>query len=246
MNIIILVIITLLSFAKINSLAIKQRNNKKYFDKDNKGTFHGKIVFTIYFLILCLLPLLFSGFDFNKCFETLKISFMIIVLFELFIAKNSKSWLFTSVLIFITIFSFTYGASDIKNTLIYISIAIAADILMYFYGIEVVNKIENEKIKLRYPTWISKNKTVLSVLLSLLTLVLIKIIFFIDISLLILITVTLSTAIGDAIFSIYKRCNKIDFFNLTLGPIGGLTDRLDGWIFVLLIMNIVDFIINVM
>ena len=48
MNIPVLVIITVLSFAMINSLAIKQRNNKKYFDTDNKGTFEWKKIFTIF------------------------------------------------------------------------------------------------------------------------------------------------------------------------------------------------------
>ncbi|MCP4522684.1 MAG: phosphatidate cytidylyltransferase [Candidatus Gracilibacteria bacterium] len=127
-------------------------------------------------------------------------------------------------------------ALPVITLIVVLLIAISMDTSMNLVGYYMVKKIPYETIKMRYPAWISPKKTFLSVLISTIIIIISCILFFENVSIVIVLLSIVGTVVGDCIFSMYKRYVGKDDFLQTLGPIGGLLDRVNGWIVALLLV----------
>tara|TARA_B100000035_G_scaffold264228_1_gene236202 strand:- start:183 stop:809 length:627 start_codon:yes stop_codon:yes gene_type:complete len=202
-----------------------------------------KRIFSILFLapifIFCILK---GGFSLNL---------LMFFLFIIFIFEISKlKILYTKILLFFIFLLFMYSFYNLryitdgtKIVLFVTFITWLSDIGGYLFG----KLIGGKKIN-----FISPNKTisgycgsVIMVQLNLFYIYYLEIDLFKSLyaNILFLFLSTLIVISGDLFFSYYKRLNKIkDYSNLIPGH-GGLLDRLDGFIFLVIIFNTLYFII---
>lgn len=202
-------------------------DNKKF--KNIKGNFIDKTKSSLLVLCIFILPLLYTNFNYEVWFNISKFTIFIGIFCELFISNNKNKLL--SYKWFLIIFSF-YNIiiilDDIQEAILLSLLIISMDTLMNIIGKYLIPRIPIDKIKLHYPKSISKNKTGLSVILSYITMLSFYLYLF-DFWLITIIC--FGTFFGDAVFSHYKRINKIDDFSNLLGPIGGFSDRFNSWVF---------------
>ncbi len=202
-----------------------------------------KRILSIFFLgpifIFCILN---EGFAFN---------FLLFSLFVLFIFEISKLKivyikivLFFIFLIFLySFYNLRYLAEGLKIVFLITFITWSSDSGGYLFGKLVGGKKIN---------FISPNKTlsgyfgsIILVQLNLLYIYYYEINIFktLYMNILFLFCCTLIVIFGDLFFSYFKRLNKIkDYSNLIPGH-GGLLDRLDGFIFLVIMFNIIYLII---
>ena len=177
----------------------------------------------------------------------LALNLLIFLLFTICIFEISKlKKVYTKILIFLIFLLFMYSFYNLRyvndgSTIIFLLIFITwlSDIGGYLFG----KLIGGKKIN-----FISPNKTISgycgSIILAQFNLFYI---YYLEINLfkslytnmLFLFLSTLIVIFGDLFFSYFKRLNKIkDYSNLIPGH-GGLLDRLDGFIFLVIIFNII-------
>ena len=202
-----------------------------------------KRILSIFFLTPIFIFCVFKGeFEFN-----LLIFFLFIIfIFEIYKLKiiYTKILLFLIFLIFLySFYILRYTSDGTKIVFFVIFITWLSDIGGYLFG----KLIGGKKIN-----FISPNKTISgycgSIVLAQLTLFYI---YYLKINLfkalytniLFVFFCTLIVIFGDLFFSYIKRLNKIkDYSNLIPGH-GGLLDRLDGFIFLVIIFNIINSVI---
>ena len=179
-------------------------------------------LFLLFLLFICALEIIKIKIPFLKFFLVI---FIIIFLYSFYNIRNLSSGLEV-------IFLLTF-------------IAWLSDIGGYIFG----KLIGGKKIN-----FISPNKTISgyfgSILLAQLNLIYIS--YFeiklfeninININILFLFLCTLTVIFGDLLFSYIKRLNKIkDFSNFIPGH-GGVLDRLDGFILLIIVFNVVNYLI---
>lgn len=232
--------------------------NISYYKEDGKGSPYGKYKFTERFM-----GMLFSTFGFNYLiidlfnlniediyepwFFATFITFSLISIFELYKAsKNLFLVLPFIIIIFLSliIFPFNYGLILAGKIVI---ISVVMDGLANFFGAKVLSKLPKkfEILKLPYPTKISKNKSFTAALLSII-ITFYPISILLELDILFVVIVSFGAVFGDALFSVFKRIAGIADYFPTLGVIGGLLDRIDGWIgakfFALIIIPLFGFV----
>ena len=197
------------------------------------------ILFLAPIFIFCILQ---GGLLFNL------LMFFLLMIFIYEISKLKLAY--TKILLFFIFLLFMYSfnnlrymADGIKIVFLVTFITWLSDIGGYLFG----KLIGGKKINL-----ISPNKTIsgyfgsiIMVQLNLIYIYYIEINLFksLYINILFLFLSTLIVIFGDLFFSYFKRLNKIkDYSNLIPGH-GGLLDRLDGFIFLVIIFNTFYFII---
>ena len=193
--------------------------------------------------ILILAPIfIFCIFKGAFLFDLLLFLFFVIFIFEIFKLKLLNTKLLLSLIILTFLYSFhnlRYMSDGVKIIFLITFITWLSDIGGYLFG----KLIGGKKIN-----FISPNKTISgfcgSILLVQLNLIYI---YYLNINLFknlhtnisFLFSCTLIVIFGDLFFSYFKRLNKIkDYSNLIPGH-GGLLDRLDGFIFLVIIFNII-------
>jgi CDP-diglyceride synthetase len=217
-----------------------------FYDSDIKGTLIGKLIFSVLFALSTLFPIIIGYQTIDVWVKAVLITFFIVSVFELVqtikyinlfeavydeINHFSIFSVYLIVLFFGLIIFPIYLIKDLNIIFTIIAITIVTDTLMNIFGKMLAKLPEDyQLLRLRYPTSISKNKSFMAIILSLG--VIIEFVAYFDTKYVLLTTfVVFATAIGDIFFSIYKRLIGVDDFFPTLGPIGGLLDRIDGWIF---------------
>ena len=199
------------------------------------------------FSIFIFAPIfIFFTFNGGLVFNFLLFCLFIIFIFEIFKLNLLHTKILCALIILIFLYSF-YNLRNIVNGIeivfLLIFIAWLSDIGGYIFG----KLIGGKKIN-----FISPNKTLSgfcgSIILVQLNLFYIEYFqvnlfknFYLNVSLLFF--CTLIVIFGDLFFSYIKRLNKIkDYSNLIPGH-GGLLDRLDGFIFLVIIFNGVNYIL---
>jgi CDP-diglyceride synthetase len=210
-----------------------------FYDYDGKGKLFGKTVFSFFFALVMLFPL--SYLDSDIWLKTILGTFYIISFFELYntIKENNtkaKSFSFYGMIyiIFLGLIFFPIILNMNSNIILTIVlISIFTDLLSNFFGKQLAKLPEEYQFyRMKYPASISKNKSLTAVILS--YLILVEITGLLGENIAFTTIVVIGAAVGDIFFSVYKRDFGIDDFFPTLGPIGGLLDRIDGWIFALI------------
>ena len=180
------------------------------------------------------------------------LNLLIFFFFTIFIFEISKlKIVYTKILLFLIFLLFLYSFYNlryvndgIKIIFLITFITWLSDIGGYLFG----KLIGGKKIN-----FISPNKTISGYcgsinfvqfnLLFIFTILEINLFKSLYANILFLFFCTLIVIFGDLFFSYFKRLNKIkDYSNLIPGH-GGLLDRLDGFIFLVIIFNIIYFII---
>ena len=202
-----------------------------------KGSLKEKTYFTIKMISIFTLPYIMSFGNIEFFFDTFTVTVFIGMFCELILVRN-KNEKFNTILILLTLFSlifakfFVVGEIDYKKIFIGVLIVSCMDTFMNIIGKHIVSNLPKYIPVFRYPKSISGNKTVLSVLLSLLlNIYVFSFLFEITIfSINDILCISLLTAIGDGVYSYYKRIEEIDDFSNILGKVGGFCDRFDSWI----------------
>ena len=217
-----------------------------FYDCEGKGKLLGKTLFSIPFALATMFPIIIGYQSVDVWIIAVLISFFIISTFELYksvkdssmyeivyadITKMSIFLFYVAITFFGLIISPLLFLIDPNLILTIVAIAVATDICVNMFGKILAYLPENYQAwRLRYPESISSNKSFMAVLMALG--VLVEVTIFFDKEYIPLTTfVVFGTVFGDAFFSVYKRLMEKDDFFPTLGPIGGLLDRIDGWIF---------------
>ena len=207
-----------------------------------KNNFLKRILSTLSLAPIFIFCILQGGLLFNL------LMFFLLMIFIYEISKLKLAY--TKILLFFIFLLFMYSfnnlrymADGIKIVFLVTFITWLSDIGGYLFG----KLIGGKKINL-----ISPNKTIsgyfgsiIMVQLNLIYIYYIEINLFksLYINILFLFLSTLIVIFGDLFFSYFKRLNKIkDYSNLIPGH-GGLLDRLDGFIFLVIIFNTFYFII---
>jgi CDP-diglyceride synthetase len=216
-------VISIIQLVIFNSLF----DNKKF--KNVKGTFWNKAKYSIFVILIFMLPLLYPKIHIDEWFDIAKLTIFLGIFCELICSDNSKKIFgYKSILLLISFYSILFVPDNINTAILVAIVVICMDTGMSIFGRFVVSRIPCERCKFRYPDCISKNKTGLSAILSFIVCLLIFSQFF-EVNL--IVTICFATFLGDAVFSHYKRVNNVDDFSNLLGPIGGFSDRFDGWVF---------------
>lgn len=214
-----------------------KQSNKNISLVDTKGTLKEKTYVSIKMILVFLLPYLFTLGNKEFFFDTFCVIVSLAMFCELFLLdKQCKK--FNLILMLLVVLSFIilpqfYVKIIDYNKILFCALVISLmDTFMNIIGKHIVSKLANFIPVFKYPKSVSGNKTVLSVILSLLLNVFIfSYLFEITIlSIYDVIIISLLTAIGDAVFSVYKRNENIQDFSNLLGKIGGFCDRFDGWV----------------
>ena len=205
-----------------------------------KSNFFIRIISTLFFAPIFIFCVLKGG---------LALNLLIFFLFTICIFEISKlKIIYTKILLFLIFLLFMYSFYNLRyvndgSKIVFLVIFITwlSDIGGYLFG----KLIGGKKIN-----FISPNKTISgycgSIILAQFNLIYI---YYLEINLfkslyanmLFIFLSTLIVIFGDLFFSYFKRLNKIkDYSNLIPGH-GGLLDRLDGFIFLVIIFNIVYF-----
>ena len=220
---------------------------EKSYKNQGKGTVRQKTVFSIKLLALFFIPYFvcqyFGIIEF--WFDTMRYMIFFMVFLELYSSWKSKGEkAFATSLIILTFFAFVVFpliGENIEQKVNYFLllgvIVILQDCFMSLFGRYVVKRLPDGFYKMKYPGCISPNKTVLSVILGLIANILLFTVIF-EIDIMFVLVASIGTALGDALFSLYKRIAKIEDFSCLLGPIGGFADRFDGWVFAIILVEI--------
>ena len=203
-----------------------------------KSNFFIRIISTLFFAPIFIFCVLKGG---------LALNLLIFFLFTICIFEISKlKIIYTKILLFLIFLLFMYSFYNVRyvndgSKIVFLVIFITwlSDIGGYLFG----KLIGGKKIN-----FISPNKTISgycgSIILAQFNLIYI---YYLEINLfkslyanmLFIFLSTLIVIFGDLFFSYFKRLNKIkDYSNLIPGH-GGLLDRLDGFIFLVIIFNMV-------
>lgn len=219
-------------------------NYLKRSEKNTKGSFMQKLSFSLKLFGILLFIYALSDFDHIFLFDIFCVVCFLATTMEIYFCNEEKKYnQFSYFLIFLSFLAFVfipliYGNNSTYEKYLFIAIvAVFMDSSMSIIGRFFVYRLKCENIKMRYPDWISPNKTFLAVILAMF----INIYIFhliIEVPIYAVVTICLSVALGDAIFAIYKRSVKINDYSHLLGPIGGFCDRFNGWIFAFCIMEI--------
>jgi len=215
-----------------------------FYDSNNKGTLKGKSVFTMFFMIASFFPLFYLNLD--LWYKSIFIAFALVSSFELFKSsvkdkKITLMYIITLGIIILSLSILPFYISIIEMFHI-ILIAIMTDLFSNFFG-KLLSKLPErfQFLRLRYSPRVSKNKSFTAVLM---TWVLVSVVFYIlELDVLTATFVVFGTAFGDAYFSVYKRLQGIVDYFATLGSIGGLLDRIDGWIFAIIFYEVLILIL---
>ncbi len=212
--------------------------------KHKKGSFTEKLYFSARLLFSLIFLYVVLGMDKQFIFDIFCVTVFLGVFLELNMSYKTKNQGYFA----LTLICFTFAAfivipifvqenNVIEKYFIYSVIAICMDSFMSIFGRFVVAKLPDSFIKMKYPKQISPNKTFLAVVLALIAnyLLFTKLL---ELSVLPLLIISVSVALGDALFSYYKRCVGISDFSRLLGPIGGFCDRFNGWIIAFCAMEI--------
>ena len=203
-----------------------------------KSNFFIRIISTLFFAPIFIFCVLKGG---------LALNLLIFFLFTICIFEISKlKIIYTKILLFLIFLLFMYSFYNVRyvndgSKIVFLVIFITwlSDIGGYLFG----KLIGGKKIN-----FISPNKTISgycgSIILAQFNLIYI---YYLEVNLfkslyanmLFIFLSTLIVIFGDLFFSYFKRLNKIkDYSNLIPGH-GGLLDRLDGFIFLVIIFNMV-------
>ena len=203
-----------------------------------KSNFFIRIISTLFFAPIFIFCVLKGG---------LALNLLIFFLFTICIFEISKlKIIYTKILLFLIFLLFMYSFYNVRyvndgSKIVFLVIFITwlSDIGGYLFG----KLIGGKKIN-----FISPNKTISgycgSIILAQFNLIYI---YYLEVNLfkslyanmLFIFLSTLIVIFGDLFFSYFKRLNKIkDYSNLIPGH-GGLLDRLDGFIFLVIVFNIV-------
>ena len=205
-----------------------------------KSNFFIRIISTLFFAPIFIFCVLKGGL----AFKFINIFFFVICIFEI----SKLKIIYTKILLFLIFLLFMYSFYNLRyvndgSKIVFLVIFITwlSDIGGYLFG----KLIGGKKIN-----FISPNKTISgycgSIILAQFNLIYI---YYLEINLfkslyaniLFIFLSTLIVIFGDLFFSYFKRLNKIkDYSNLIPGH-GGLLDRLDGFIFLVIIFNIIYF-----
>jgi CDP-diglyceride synthetase len=220
---------------------------EKSYKNHGKGSFKQKTLFSIQLIALFFIPFLICQYFglIEFWFDSVRFMLAFMIFIELYSSwKDKGDKAFALVLILLTFFAFiVFPSIGVENDqkvyyfLVLGAIVIMQDTFMSIFGKCVVKRLPDGTYKMRYPKIISPNKTVMSVLLG----VIANIVLFsglLNYEMSFVFTASIATAIGDAIFSIYKRVANLDDFSHLLGPIGGFSDRFDGWVFAIILVEI--------
>ena len=236
----IVILVSLYLYHSIYLYGRELSSVNKYY-KNGKGTLYGKYIFTerfmeLFFSTFALNYLLFEianlGLDniFIPWFQAMMITFAILAVIELFKARKNIVLfvLFSAIIIAaLVIFPVNYGILITSKVIL---IAVAMDFLANIFG-KLLSKLPEKLqfIRLKFPNFISKNKSFTAVIISTL-IVLYTFPYFVGLDSKLILLISIGAVVGDALFSIYKRISGIDDYVQTLGSIGGLLDRIDAWI----------------
>lgn len=212
----------------------------KYYE-NGKGTLYGKYIFTerfmeLFFSTFALNYILFEVIGmsveniFIPWFQAMMITLAILSILELFKAsKNIVLFIIFSLIIVIALVIFPINNGVLITSKV-VLIAVVMDFFANIFGKQLSKLPEDlQFIRLKFPNFISKNKSFTAVIIS--TLIVFSIFpYFIGLDSEIILLIAIGAVVGDAIFSIYKRLSDIDDYIQTLGSIGGILDRIDGWI----------------
>ena len=202
-----------------------------------KGTLKEKFYSSINIILIFILPYFVTFGNIEFFFHTFCLTISIGMLCELYLHYKLGDN-FTIILILLVLCSFNIIPNlyvdiiDYKKVFICVLIISCMDTYMNIIGKYFVSKLPKYIPVFKYPKSVSGNKTILSVFLSLLlNIYVFSFLFEISIfNISDVIIISLLTAFGDALFSIYKRKKNIDDFSHLLGKIGGFCDRFDGWV----------------
>ena len=202
-----------------------------------------KRILSIFFLAPIFILCIFKG---GSVFNFLLLFLLLIFIFEI----KKLNLLISQIILIITFLLFLYSFYNLRNKIDGLELVILltfitwlSDIGGYVFG----KLIGGKKIN-----FISPNKTYSgfcgSIIFSQLNLISIK---YLNINLfesvylnsLFLLYCTFLVITGDLIFSYVKRLNKIKDFSNVIPGHGGLLDRLDGFILLIIIFNITHYLI---
>lgn len=252
-----ILIIFIISFTFIFKVGVIVEN-KEWFYLNGKGTFKGKTFFSFLLVSICVIPLYF--FNIEDWYKAITLTFAFLSYFELvktitfgekiFDIKLSLFFLLSTIVIYESLIILP-SLLGILKVLIIISLGIVTDTLFNLIGVRLSKLPEDKQIwRLRYPNWVSGNKSFMAVIITCIILIIVHILilsaiylftenrdfiyYLKDYGFSFIFTLVFSIAFGDAFFSVFKRILNVGDYYRTLGPIGGLLDRIDGWLFAIL------------
>lgn len=210
-----------------------------FYRNDGKGTVGGKTIFSLVLAVV----LLGHIYKYAEVWN-LVILVAVVLVIEMMVAlhscqqRNELKFLGVTFIFCMAILSLGLATVLDKTVVVeLVAIAITCDSFANFFG-KKISTSEWYWIKIPYPKYINKKKSVTAAMLGIFFTALIygvvrkifpqEYLNFEPFQVEILATLA---AIGDATFSYCKRHLNVGDFVATLGPIGGLSDRVDSWVF---------------